>query len=663
RREFVEQSVARLRSQVAGAEAGLEEARAAHAQAALEAERASRRSAELVRLRAELDGLDALRPEGDAGGRRVGDVLIALPGWEAALSAVLGPLVDAFAVAGEEEATLLAGPDLPQRTVVFPAPAPERRPGSLLDHVRAEPGYEALAARLLGPVVVGAAPPPSVTSEGVYREPGLVRSGVDPRVALAARRRRVLDRIREVEPGAGREEELAQQARAAGRRLEGLLADLAARDRLQAEVDDLAAARDAEGRLGSGLPRLEAEAAEAEREAAALGAALTEGARQLAEHSSETRRLETERARLRERGEDLARRSSAVEADLQRLAETGAARGARAREALAAAEGARSEIPRLEAAVVTADAALAAAEVRSPGEDAELADSARKLVALEEARVDARLRLGTLEAGLGLATRDEELASARMEELRARLPEGRAPEEVPGGRAREREMRSLERRLEEIGPTNDLAARELDELEERHRTLGEQLADIAAARQDLDGLVARLRSEEEARYEAVFGAVAANFQELFTRLSGGGEATLRHVAGEEGPRSGVEIMTQPPRKRLVRNVQLLSTGERALVALALVLALEEVNPSPFVILDEVDAALDDANVGRFTGLLAELGASRQFLVVTHNHQTMSAASALYGIHLDESGSSHLVSVRLEDVHAGSRPGAGVQAAS
>jgi len=146
----------------------------------------------------------------------------------------------------------------------------------------------------------------------------------------------------------------------------------------------------------------------------------------------------------------------------------------------------------------------------------------------------------------------------------------------------------------------------------------------------------------------VFGAVAANFHEYFAELNPGGRATLRHAEGDDGPRSGVDILVQPPRKKL-QNVTLLSSGERSLAALALVLALDEVNPSPFTILDEVDAALDDANVGRFGQMLARLGATRQFLVITHNHVTMSHASTLYGIHLDESGSSHIVSVRLEDI--------------
>jgi chromosome segregation protein len=277
-----------------------------------------------------------------------------------------------------------------------------------------------------------------------------------------------------------------------------------------------------------------------------------------------------------------------------------------------------------------------------------MAENARRLVALEEARIDARLKVGTLDGNLGLIAREAELLQARMEEIRSRMPDGVAPEEVPGGKAREKEMRTLERRLEEIGPTNALAESETRELEERYQTLVDQLEDIAAARTDLEQLIHKLREEEESRYEAVFGAVAANFNEYFAQLNPGGRATLRHAEGDEGPRTGVEILVQPPRKRL-QNVTLLSSGERSLAALALVLALDEVNPSPFTILDEVDAALDDANVDRFGQMVARLGRERQFLVITHNHVTMSYASTLYGIHLDESGSSHLVSVRLDDI--------------
>src|SRR5205823_13505482 len=129
----------------------------------------------------------------------------------------------------------------------------------------------------------------------------------------------------------------------------------------------------------------------------------------------------------------------------------------------------------------------------SPEQDAELAEGARRLVALEEARVDARLKAGTLEGNLGLVRRDAELSEARMDEIKQRMPEGLAPDEVPGGKAREREMRELERRLREIGPTNPLAQSECAELEARYGTLHVQLEGIAAARADLEDLVTRMR--------------------------------------------------------------------------------------------------------------------------------------------------------------------------
>ena len=311
--------------------------------------------------------------------------------------------------------------------------------------------------------------------------------------------------------------------------------------------------------------------------------------------------------------------------------------------------------------MATARASLEQAERESPEEEAELDETAKRLVAAEEARVDARLKVSTMEGGLGLHRREAELAQARMDELRERMPAGMAPEEIPGGKAREREMRQLERRLNEIGPVNELAEAECRELEARYRTLIGQLDDIAAARADLETLVAQLREEEETRYEAVFGAVAANFQELFAELTAGGKGTLRHASGVEGPRSGVDILVQPPRKRM-QNISLLSSGERALTALALVMALQEINPAPFTILDEVDAALDDANVGRYGELLERMGRDRQFMIITHNHLTMVSCSALYGVHLDESGSSHLVSVRLEDMQAKAKSAEAAQSA-
>jgi chromosome segregation protein len=653
RRQFLEESLGRLEPVVAAAERELEGARAAATAAAGEAEAAATAAAELARVRAELEGLEALRPEPQGGLRRVGDVVLARPGWEAALSAALGPLVDAWAAPDAAAAEARASQSTEQATVVYPPQSPPPpSSGSLLERVRCEPGFEALAAALLGDVVVGR----EVTEAGVYRRPGLVRAGADPRVRIAARRRALLDRAAELEPLAAQ----AAAATAARRQAETRLAELssaaAGRARVSESERQLEQARAAESEAAAGVPELERLLGEAERRAAALAEAVDRHDRLVAEHRAESRRLEAERERWRDRAAGLERQLRTLSDDQEAVERQRQSRAARAAAAGAAAAEVEASLPALLAEVESVRARLEAAEQESPEEDAELAAGARRLVQLEEARVDARLKASTLEGNLGLLQREAELAAARMEEIRARMPEGRAPEEVPGGKQREREMHQLERRLREIGPTNALAEQELSELEERWTTLAAQLGDITAAREDLEDLVRRLREEEESRYDAVFGAVAANFQVYFDELSGGGRCTLRHVTGDDGPRSGVEILVQPVRKKL-QTVTLLSSGERSMTALALVMALAEVNPSPFTIFDEVDAALDDANVARFGEVLQRLARDRQFLVITHNHVTMAGASALYGIHLDESGCSHLVSVRLEDIRPARRSAA------
>ncbi|MGH7761652.1 MAG: AAA family ATPase, partial [Candidatus Dormibacteraceae bacterium] len=641
RREFLEEQAARIDSMTVAAKL-VPDAEALLERTKKESDETESAAVMVARLRSELEGLDSLRPEPAPGLQRLCDVLTAEPGYEAALSAVLGPLVDAL-VARDATAAINATSDR-QQTVLFPIAAPEPRSGSLFAHVRCHDGYEDIARRLLGHVVVGE----EVTREGVYREPGMVRAGSDPRVAIDVRRRELREKTRALEPQAAGAAGAAKRLRDA----EAALADLRARSAGVAGSEETArlleSARAAEADEVGKLTVQERLATAAEEQAAVLARNLEASLEAIGEGRAAAHHAELDRARWRDRIEDLRRQLTAAGADLVPLQASAEERTTRVANAQAAAVTATEALPTLSAAAESARATLVAAEQDSPEDDAEMAEGARRLVALEEARIDARLKAGTLGGNLELIAREAELLQARMEEIRTRMPDGVAPEEIPGGKGREREMRTLERRLEEIGPTNALAESEYRELEERFETLRAQLDDIAAARGDLEQLIAKLRAEEESRYEAVFGAVAANFHEYFSQLAPGGRATLKHADGDDGPRTGVEILVQPARKRL-QNVTLLSSGERSLAALALVLALDEVNPSPFTVLDEVDAALDDANVGRFGDMLARLGAQRQFLVITHNHVTMSHASSLYGIHLDESGSSHLVSVRLEDI--------------
>jgi chromosome segregation protein len=644
RREFLEEQLARS---AALAEAA-DRIPAAEAAVALEMEAADAAEAAAIavgRLRSELEGLDALRPAPAPGLVRLGEVITPEPGYEAALSAALGALVDALVAADESTAMSAAPPTDPQRTVLYPSSkSMASKPGSLIEHVSCAKGYELVARRLLGHVVIGA----DVSLLGVYREDGLVRAGADPRVEIDARRSRLRERIAGLEPKMLEGEAAGGRLKTAEAKLAELRALAAGATRLDESKRMLEAARSAEQLESRRLPELERLATAAEEDSASVARELEAHLEALGTHRATSQQAELERARWRDRIDDLRRQLRSVEEDLAGLRRAADERATRVAEADGSAIAALEVLPALKNGAEVARTTLAEAERESPEEEAEIAEGARRLGALEEDRIDARLKAATLEGNLELVAREGELLQARMEEIRSRMPDGIAPEEVPGGKAREREMRALERRLEEIGPTNALAETECRELEERFETLRTQLEDISAAREDLEQLIAKLREEEESRYEAVFGAVAANFHEYFSQLAPGGRATLKHADGDDGPRSGVEILVQPPRKRL-QNVTLLSSGERSLAALALVLALDEVNPSPFTILDEVDAALDDANVGRFGEMLARLGSQRQFLVITHNHVTMSHASSLYGIHLDESGSSHLVSVRLEDI--------------
>jgi chromosome segregation protein len=231
----------------------------------------------------------------------------------------------------------------------------------------------------------------------------------------------------------------------------------------------------------------------------------------------------------------------------------------------------------------------------------------------------------------------------------------------------EREIVRLERRISGLGAVNALAPEQHEALNARVATIGVQRDDLARAGAELRAMSRHLEREIERRFDTVFGAVSFHFQELYAELFPGGKATLRLEDPEPatldldgaGPppaerRPGVEILAQPPGKRQTP-LRLLSGGERALTALAVVLALQQVNPSPFYVFDEVDAALDDSNVLRFTRLLRRLGATQQFLVVTHNHITMAAADALWGVTIDADGTSSVLGVRFDEAEVVASP--------
>lgn len=204
----------------------------------------------------------------------------------------------------------------------------------------------------------------------------------------------------------------------------------------------------------------------------------------------------------------------------------------------------------------------------------------------------------------------------------------------------------IQRSLDRIGTVNLLAIEEFEEQSERAKYLEAQFEDLTSALETLETAIRKIDRETRARFQAVFEQVNAGLKRIFPRLFGGGHAYLS-LEGEDLLNAGVTVMAQPPGKRN-SSIHLLSGGEKALTAVALVFSIFELNPAPFCLLDEVDAPLDDANVGRFCEIVREMSANVQFLFITHNKITMELAGQLMGVTMGEPGVSRLVSVDIDE---------------
>jgi len=214
----------------------------------------------------------------------------------------------------------------------------------------------------------------------------------------------------------------------------------------------------------------------------------------------------------------------------------------------------------------------------------------------------------------------------------------------------ETELRELRERIEGMGAVNMMALEEYQQCEERHGFLDRERKDLLASIADTQQAIRELDAVSRERFEKAFELINRNFAETFQTLFGGGTGQLRLTEPDSSGECGLEMVAQPPGKRL-QNVLLLSGGEKALTALALLVAVFRYQPSPFCILDEVDAPLDESNVVRFTKLVAQMGQHTQFLVVTHNRRTMEMAEVLYGVTMQEPGVSKLVSVKWKESEA------------
>lgn len=277
------------------------------------------------------------------------------------------------------------------------------------------------------------------------------------------------------------------------------------------------------------------------------------------------------------------------------------------------------------------------------------------------------------EAACNRAALEAQRARDRLEHLHERataagveLTMGDRPQTTDqaqsSGEELQAQIEQLKTRIERLGSVNPLALEEYEQAAERHNFLSTQLDDLTRARATLHELIAELDTAMHARFTHTFSAVAREFERSFTQLFGGGTAKLQLVSNSaasptngadpqdatQSSHFGIEIIARPPGKRQ-QNLSLLSGGERALTASALLFAILAVNPSPFCILDEVDAALDESNVGRFREALADLTRQTQFILITHNRGTIEAADTLYGVTMGEDSASRVLSLRVEDV--------------
>ncbi|MDR1596485.1 MAG: AAA family ATPase, partial [Treponema sp.] len=201
--------------------------------------------------------------------------------------------------------------------------------------------------------------------------------------------------------------------------------------------------------------------------------------------------------------------------------------------------------------------------------------------------------------------------------------------------------------LKDLGSVNLMAPEEFAETKERYDFLSGQLADLSKAREDLEKITREIRAESSDMFIETYNKIKRNFNNMFRRLFGGGKALLQLQDTNHILESGIEIYAQPPGKKL-ENITLLSGGEKSMTAVALLFATYMVKPSPFCLLDEIDAALDENNVSRFVQLLREFGNTSQFIVITHNKKTVTSAETLLGVTMEESGITKIISVKLKN---------------
>ena len=644
-----------------------------------------------------LDGL------GLGSARRLGETLQVDAGWERAVETVLDGWLEAVLVddpavhaadlasLGEADLVLLGASDSG-----FQAAA-----GTLAAHVRGPAAARALLARVRAASDLAQAQSLArslgagdsvVAASGEWFGHGFVRvqRGAGAQVGVLARERE----IREIgERIAALEAEIDAHAEALDRgKLERVDAERAREDaqrelytahRRFAEVGGQLQSQ--RGRIDSAQERLDRVARELEEVHAKLDAD-REQAR------AARGRLETAVAHMG----DLEQRRQALDGERRSLLEAREEARMNAREARDAAhqvelstESRRTAVAALEQSLQRMHAQLAAFDTRRGEIAVQLASSSDPLAGLEEQRqtyLNQRLVVDRRMVEARQAQQEQEAELRRLEQDRHRFEQGlqEQREDVAQLRLREQEFRlraqalagaiaeagfeydaliatlsdeadaaqwtadlgEIEQKIRRLEPVNLAAIQEYEEQSQRKTYLDAQLTDLGTALETLEGAIRKIDKETRARFKETFDRVNAGFQELFPRLFGGGHAHLE-LTGEDLLSTGVTIMARPPGKR-VSSISLLSGGEKAMTAVAMVFSIFRLNPAPFCLLDEVDAPLDEANVGRFSSLVSEMSEQVQFIFVSHNKATMEAARQLCGVTMREPGVSRLVQVDLAE---------------
>jgi chromosome segregation protein len=697
--------LARAAAESARADADRARSRRAEAEAAEAAAREPLEAAEreVNRLSAEVKALsDLLHPEGEGLFPPLVDAVTVQPGYEAALAAALGDDLHAPL----DETSPHHWRDLGQMEETLPLPDGSRPLG---EFVR---GPAALSRRLTMTGLVfpdqGAAlqkhlrPGQSlVTARGdLWRWDGYAASADAPSPAALrlSQRNRLTDleqetaQAKDVRAGLSQTWSAAKEAAAAARDAARLAeeAERGTEKSLIAAQDDATRAARAAAERASALANLEAEirrleqsveAAEDARATAqraieelgdgvALGQSVADARSSAADARSASGEARAQLESLRREGESRRQRLNAIADDAARWDARRAAAAnqitelSRRHEELTVELAAAERVPEEMAgrrnalldAIASADAArLEASDARVRAE-AVLAEADRQAKAADQALSSAREERARAQAM-------SESAAARIEELRTRIrdelecapeelserAEIREDEELPPLEQAEKKVEKLKQEREQLGGVNLRAEEEASEQEAR-------MATLVADRDDLVGAIDRLRKgiqslNKEGRERLIesFEKVNTNFQELFTKLFEGGEAKLTFTESEDPLEAGLEIFARPPGKRL-QSLALLSGGEQALTAMALIFAVFLVNPAPVCVLDEVDAPLDDANVERFCKMLGQMTemSGTRFLVITHHALTMSRMDRLFGVTMAERGVSQLVSVTLAE---------------